>query len=420
MSKPIENITPPSGLPALTAPEAISPEAATLKAQRGTRRLLLVGIPLFWSSWYIYNAYLSVYARSLGASLSLVGIIVGAYGFTQLVLRIPVGVLSDRLGRRKPFVLLGTMVGALSCAVMLIAPQPWVLVVGRGLAGVAAGCWVPLSVLLVANYPKNEVVKATSMAAALTGVGSTLASALGGQLAEVAGVRVPFWVGIGLGLAATGLLALIREPERATGKPLAISTLLSVGKVPLVLIASLLALSGQYISWAMTQGFVPIYAAELGANKAQLGLMMSAWQAANTLVSFGAGHLNARLGIRWTVVLGSGLITLSTLLVPLLRAVNPLILSRVLHGVGQGLTYPVLMGSALLAVPEEKRGAAMGFFQAIYAIGMVAGPAVSGVFADHLGLIPTFYLTTALSLAMVVVAAATLPRRVHAGESHQD
>lgn len=401
-------------------PTAQAQEAERLSAQRATRKLLLVGIPLFWSSWYIYNAYLSVYARSLGASLSLVGIIVGVYGFTQLVLRIPVGILSDRLGRRKPFVLLGAVIGALSCAVMLIAPQPWVLIMGRGLAGVGAGCWVPLSVLLVASYPKGEVIKATSMAAALSGVGTTLASALGGQLAEATSVRVPFWVGIGLGLGATGLLAFIREPERASGKPLAISALLSVGKVPLVLTTSILALFGQYISWAMTQGFVPIYAAELGANKAQLGLMMSAWQAANTLVSFGAGHLNARWGSRWTVVLGSGLITLSTLLVPLIRAISPLILSRLLHGVGQGLTYPVLMGSALLAVPEEKRGAAMGFFQAIYAIGMVAGPAVSGVFADHMGLIPTFYLTAALSLATVVVAAAALPRRIHARESAKD
>ncbi len=414
MSRPTEHIAP--GQPASAASEAASPMTATLQAQRATRRLLLVGIPLFWSSWYIYNAYLSVYARSLGATLSLVGIIVGVYGFTQLVLRIPIGVLSDRLGRRKPFVLLGTLVGALSCAVMLIAPQPWVLIVGRGLAGVGAGCWVPLSVLLVANYPKDEVVKATGMAAALSGVGTTLASALGGQLAEVAGVRAPFWAGIGLGLAATGLLAFIREPERVSGKPLAISALLGVGKVPLVLLSSILALFGQYISWAMTQSFVPIYAAELGANKAQLGWMMSVWQAANTLMAFGAGQLNARLGIRWTVTLGSALITLSTLLVPLTPAIGPLIASRLLHGVGQGLSYPVLMGSALLAVPEEKRGAAMGFFQAIYAIGMVAGPAVSGIFADQLGLIPTFYLTAALGLATTIVALAALPRRVRPPE----
>ena len=414
MSRPTEHIAP--GQPASAASETASPMTATLQAQHATRRLLLVGIPLFWSSWYIYNAYLSVYARSLGATLSLVGIIVGVYGFTQLVLRIPIGVLSDRLGRRKPFVLLGTLVGTLSCAVMLIAPQPWVLIVGRGLAGVGAGCWVPLSVLLVANYPKDEVVKATGMAAALSGVGTTLASALGGQLAEVAGVRAPFWVGIGLGLAATGLLAFIREPERVSGKPLAISALLGVGKVPLVLLSSILALFGQYISWAMTQSFVPIYAAELGANKAQLGWMMSVWQAANTLMAFGAGQLNARLGIRWTVTLGSALITLSTLLVPLTPAIGPLIASRLLHGVGQGLSYPVLMGSALLAVPEEKRGAAMGFFQAIYAIGMVAGPAVSGIFADQLGLIPTFYLTAALGLATTIVALVALPWRVRPPE----
>jgi len=74
------------------ATEAVTTHIAGDAAQRARRRLLLWGIPLFWSALYVYNAYLSAYARALGASLSLVGIIVAAGGFTQLVLRIPSGI----------------------------------------------------------------------------------------------------------------------------------------------------------------------------------------------------------------------------------------------------------------------------------------------------------------------------------------
>jgi len=392
---------------AAAAPAA--PQDDVDAAQRTRRRLLLWGIPLFWGSLYVYNAYLSTYARSLGASLSLVGIIVAAYGFTQLVLRIPIGIASDRLGRRKPFVLAGALAGALSSASMLIAPEPWVLVLGRALAGVAAACWVPLSVLLVDSYPKGQVVRATSMATALSAVGMTVASAAGGQLAQVAGERPPFVVGIVLGVFTALLLVRVVEPPAATSQPMSLGTLLAVGRTRLLLVVSVLGLLNQYISWAMTQGFVPIYASDLGASKAELGILMSVWQATYAVVSLFGALIAARLGTRWTVALGMALTTVATLLTPMTHSLVPLIVLRFVHGAGVGVVTPVLMAGVVFAVPEAKRGAAMGFYQSIYAIGMVAGPAISGVFGDALGLSTTFVITGLIGLVATVLAIVLLP-----------
>ncbi len=83
----------------------------------------------------------------------------------------------------------------------------------------------------------------------------------------------------------------------------------------------------------------------------------------------------------------------------------------------KGIAFPVLMAAALSAVPDERRTASMGFFQAIYAFGMVAGPAVSGLFADSLGLVSTFYLIGALSLVSALAAGALLPHRVRSHEA---
>ena len=69
--------------------------------------LFCVGTFFFWSSLYVYVPVLSVYARSKGASLTLAGLVVSAYGLTQLLTRIPIGFFSDVLGQRKPFVLVG-------------------------------------------------------------------------------------------------------------------------------------------------------------------------------------------------------------------------------------------------------------------------------------------------------------------------
>jgi len=63
--------------------------------------LFSVIIILFWFSLYIYVPQLSNYAKELGASYRLIGLIGSAYGFSQTILRIPLGILSDKLRNRK-------------------------------------------------------------------------------------------------------------------------------------------------------------------------------------------------------------------------------------------------------------------------------------------------------------------------------
>ncbi|MBQ35253.1 MAG: MFS transporter, partial [Gemmatimonadaceae bacterium] len=53
-----------------------------------------------------------VYAEGLGASLTMVGLIIASYGFVQFALRIPIGYLSDRRGARLPFILIGLLANA--------------------------------------------------------------------------------------------------------------------------------------------------------------------------------------------------------------------------------------------------------------------------------------------------------------------
>ena len=55
-------------------------------------RLLLAAVFLFWFSVYTYPSFLTDYAvHGLGATKVMAGMIVGSYGFTQMVLRIPLG-----------------------------------------------------------------------------------------------------------------------------------------------------------------------------------------------------------------------------------------------------------------------------------------------------------------------------------------
>ena len=79
---------------------------------------------LFWFSQYIYNPFLSPYLLGLGISATFAGTIIGAYGFTQLVARFPLGISADCLQKHRVFILLGMLFSGLASVIRFFFPQP--------------------------------------------------------------------------------------------------------------------------------------------------------------------------------------------------------------------------------------------------------------------------------------------------------
>lgn len=383
-----------------------------MKSNRLVLFAFCLGIVLFWSGLYLYVPILAVYARSKGASLAFVGLITGSYGLTQLILRVPLGATSDRLGWRKPFVLAGFVVVAISCLGFAWAPTPGWIFVFRALSGVAASVWVATSVLFASFFPHDRAVQATSILSFCTALGQLAATSAGGWIADRFGVAVPFLGGAVL--AAAGILLMLPVPERRTpvANRLTLRRFLRVATVPTLIIVSLLAALDQYAFHTTLQGFVPLYADQLGATKTELGWLSSAVLIPSTIMSLFAAMIAPRVGE--TRAVGLGLLTTCVAIaaIPWADTLSMLIGVRVLHGLGRGLVYPVTMGLSIKAVPQEERASAMGIYQAVYAVGMFAGPAISGMVAQQWGLNAVFWSTATLCLvAAIPTLVATSPRR---------
>lgn len=364
----------------------------------------------FWAALYIYMPILSIYARHLGASMTLTGMVVGAYGFTQLLLRIPLGVLSDRWGRRKPFIVGGFIAGVIGCLGLALSPNPWHLALSRAVLGVGATTWVTSTVLFSSYFPPDRAMQAMSLLTFFSSSAQLVTSLAGGKIAEDYGYRAPFYLGAILALC--GMLGIVWAVERPARQVNAISLagLWAIGTRPLLLVVSIIAAFFQYASFATTYTFTPIYAAGLGASKTQLGVLTTAALAPYVLGALTGAFLTAHLGERRTAVTGLILSAAAILAIPFSSSLHILGLSQILNGLGRGFSYPVLMGLSIKAVPEEERATAMGFFQAIYALGMFAGPTFSGVVADILGLKGMFISTGALCLAGGALALLGIPR----------
>lgn len=373
---------------------------------------------LFWLSLYLYVPFLPGYSRSLGATATWIGLITGAYGFAQLVLRVPAGIWSDRLGRRKPFVLAGCAFTLLSGLAFAAAGGPAGLLAARTLAGMAATTWLAFTVLFNSYFP-GKAASATAMIAFVNNAAILLGSVAGPLLAQRLGTGPVFLLSAAVGTAALALAALapdVRLPAR--GAP-AVRDLLKVAGNPMLLTVSLLAAAAQYLTHGGSFVFVNDWAQQrLGASAADLGTLNLYSGVPAALATLAGGTwLVRRLGARAVVVLGFLISGLTIAAVPLVDSLGGLYWTQAVGGLARGLTTPVLMALALQAVGPEKSATAMGFFQATYSLGMTAGPLLTGIIADAAGLAGGFWLMAALGLAAAAAAYAGVSGRRPAATS---
>jgi MFS family permease len=162
---------------------------------------------------------LSLYAAELeGATPLLIGLAVGAYGLTQAGLQIPLGALSDRVGR-VPVIVGGLIIFAAGSIVAAVGDTIWGVIAGRLLQG--AGAISATLTALIADATREEV-RTRSMAFFGIGIGLSFIIALiiGPIIGAKFGVAALFWFGALLaviaGILLKGLPDSIERPQART------------------------------------------------------------------------------------------------------------------------------------------------------------------------------------------------------------
>lgn len=367
-------------------------------------KLFIVITMIYWFTMYIYMPILTPLAEGLGASLRMVGLIVGSYGFTQMLIRIPIGILSDRIGRRKIFVNVGILLALISTIGIGLSTVPGMVLVFRALAGVAAATWVVFTVLYSSYFPPDEAAKVMGVIMFYTSLGQLFATTLGGFLADYFGTKIPFVVGGVVGLVGLLFSTQIKEPDTSSQEPIQLKQLFKVGRSPLLLNISILAILVQAINFSTIYGFNQSYAAGLGAADTQLSILMFTSALATALASLRSGAFAEKVGEKRLIVFSFLLMAVSSVTVPYTSSIRVLYFTQIFNGYGRGLVFPVLMGMSIESVSVDKRSTAMGFFQAIYGLGMFGGPVLVGYISDLWGLHAGYLFVGAIGLIGAILA----------------
>lgn len=359
----------------------------------------------------------SVHARSLagGESATMIGLAMGIYGLTQSFLQIPFGIASDKYGRKK-VIIIGLILFALGSFIAAAATDIVWVIVGRAVQGSGA---ISAAVTAFIADATREEHRTKAMAMVGGSIGLTFAGSM------VAAPLLYKMIGMGGIFALTGILSILailmvlfvvpdapqvllkRTPFRAVlvnGELMRLNygvfalhmtqmAMFVVMPAALVQYAGLplpehwkIYLPVVLVSFAMM--LPPIF---VGERRGKMKQVFVAAIALLLLVQLGMWLVLAQSVVHWMLLVA--LLLAFFVAFNILEASQPSLVSRI--------------------APPAAKGAALGVYNTLQALGLFCGGALGGWLTQHVGPTSVFALGAGLTGAWLIIAfnMNNLPRR---------
>lgn len=357
---------------------------------------------------------LGIYTADLpGATPATLGLALGAYGLTQALLQLPLGWLSDRIGRR-PVILAGLVAFTLGSLVAADAETIHGIIFGRLLQG--CGAIAAALTALAADYTRDsQRTKAMALIGASVGVSFVIALVLGPVLAASGGLSLVFFVTGGLGVMGIGIVALaLPEHEAHPGliQPGRFETEHVLdGGLPILYASIFLLHSVLMATFLVVPGMLVdvIGVAPEGHWWIYLGTVALSLPPALLLMRRGRADGSPR-GVIFAAVIALAAGTAT--------ALNSTTLAGVFGGmallfVGINTLEALLPALVSRLAPRVLRGTAMGIFSTCQFLGIFVGGTVSGLVVSMGGVVELSLLISVIAVFWLVLVSRLRVERLN-------
>jgi MFS family permease len=354
----------------------------------------------------IFLPTFSLYARDLGVSLALLGMLNTLGGLTQLVGALPLGIVSDLVGRTRVLTLGMLAFGTALLILGLVASLPG-LVVGRILFALGSVATFQIGAAYLGDITTPEQRPAAfGLYTTAMGLGFALGPIIGGQIASNGSTALAYIVGaviafVGLALAAMQLRdrqvapppALPGQIQAPIPRPSILGRLrIIIGMPNLLLVTFGNMLISLTFAGAVTT-FFPVYGREIALTQATIGVMFAVRATVSTLGRFPNGMISRALG-SWAVLIGALTINVIAMF-GIATTQSPGMLTVLLAAEGLAFGAYLVAGQTYVAnhTAPDIRGTAVGFYAMAASVGGAFAPLLLGMVAARWGVAEVFVVT---------------------------
>ncbi len=326
------------------------------------------------------------------------GILVASGPLPGVIIAPVIGVVADRLGRRKVLLPCLVLFGVAGVAAAL-APTFDLLLAARFVQGVGGAGLINLGVVLIGDHWSGiERTRLIGRNSAVLTACLALIPSLSGTITDLAGWR---WA---LALASVSIpVAVVGARVLPASRPAQARTLgdqlrgaAEVIRTPIILAVVVAGFFLFVVIFGVFLTALPLHLEqEFGLGARDRGLVLSSPAIGSTLAAFNLARVREVVSLRAVLVVSGGLIAVAALSIGVAPALIMVVLASVFYGLGDGLMIPALQDVATSATPDSQRASVMAAWVASVRLGQAVGPLVfAAIFA-----------ATTTGTAMVVGAA---------------
>lgn len=356
----------------------------------------------------IAGTLVPLYLDQRGYAVELIGVLVALYAVAGLVSRLPSGVIY-RPRRAAPLMYVALALQVVATALYPVPADAFLLGAVRVVHGFAVGMATTVNMATFMDSLATDGHRHRHLAgyASALAVGYTIGGLAGGLLGYWLDYAGAFVCAAGFPLLAA--CCVTSPPERVTAAepsqaPASVAArlarLMAAIAHPQVALVSLVSFFLAVLH-AFAQTFVPLYAANVGLNLAEIGVLRAAHSATNALARPFCGELTSRFGYQRVTVVGLAVLAAVLALTPWQTGL--LGLTALFVGVGLCRAAVLVANTVSVADVEEgavSRGVAVAVYNAARDLGVIVGPVAGGFLAGALGLRAFFWVGPPLVLAL--------------------
>lgn len=327
---------------------------------------------------FMTNTTLPLYLDALGAATSMVGIVVGAFAITALLVRPFAGPAFDSFSRKRMLLAAQTLIAASLVGYGAVSSIPGLFGV-RLLHGIAIGCAGPLAMSLVSEFlPVSRLASGISIYALAQSFAQVIGPAVGLWLAEAIGFSNAYFVSaLSVLVAMVGVFFVKEPPRERLPYRFALNRMFAREAVSKAAVLCLLC-----IAFAGTTSYLVLYGNLLGIEGMGTYFVVYALCLVGTRPLF--GKMADRIGAPRVLLVGVLFFAASYVMLWQVRDFAGLIAVAVVASAGFGACAPLIQSMALASVPMERRGAATNTSFTGMDVGMLIGPATAGFVIEAL------------------------------------
>jgi MFS family permease len=375
----------------------------------GMRNVAALGLVSFFTDFsteMVLGVLPLFITSSLGASRAILGTIEGSSELTSYAFRIFSGSLSDRIGRRKIFIIAGYSLSTVTKP-FFAASGSWIdaFVVrfgdrmGKGLRT------APRDALIADSVQESRAGRAFGLHRAIDQTGAIIGPIATFALLQFIDIRAIFLISLIPGTVAVLILVFFVKEVTLKRFTSARTTMLSnIGHVtrdnkPFVI---LLIITGVFGIGAFNFSFILLRASDLGIADSLIPLVYAVINVAHTAISIPSGFLADKVGKEKVLIIGYSVFAVSTALM-LLTSANTFYtyMLAAIFGLYMGISETVQRAIVPKYVISELRGTAYGLYNVVIGITFFAANVVFGFLWDNYSLHTAVYYSIIVTIAAI-------------------